>query len=77
MFTRPTTGVEKLLDDRNDTDTSRCRLSREHSRREVGDTVRKVSDNPMHKAFLSGREKAEFTSHANAIDTHNPNFRRI
>ncbi len=61
-----------LLNDRTETDTFGCRLSPKLYRREAGDVVRKASDNPMHKAVLSGREKDGFTNDSSVSDTHYP-----
>ncbi len=66
-----------LLNDRTETDTFGCRLSPKLYRREAGGAVRKASDNPMHKAALSGREKDGFTNDSSISDTHNPIYRRI
>jgi len=66
---------KKLLNDRTDTDTLGYRLSLRLYRGEAGNAVRKVLDNPMNKAVLSGREEVEFNSYSKAIDTHNPFYR--
>lgn len=60
-----------MLNDRTDTDTFGCRLRLKLYRREAGNTVRKVLDNPTHKAVLSVREKVGFNHNSNVIDTHN------
>ena len=62
-----------MLNDRTDTDTLDCRNRLRLYRREAGDAVRKVSDNPMDKAVLSGRVEAGFCNNSNITDTHNPN----
>lgn len=66
-----------MLNDSSDTDTFGCRLSLKLYRREAGNTVREVLDNPMHKAVLSVREKVGFCNNSNVADTHNPIYRRI
>lgn len=63
-----------MLDDRTDTDTLGCRNRLRHYRWEVGDAVRKVSDNPMDKAVLSGRVEDGFGDDSNITDTHHPIF---
>ena len=66
-----------MLNDRTDIDTLGCRNRLRHYRWEAGDTVRKVSDNPMDKAVLSGRVEAGFIINSISDNTHNPIYRRI
>jgi len=66
-----------LLNDRTEIDTLGCRNRLRLYRWEAGDTVRKVSDNLVCKAVLSGRVEVEFSGNSNATDTHNPQQRSI
>ncbi len=65
-----------MLADRNDTDTLGCRNRLRLYRWEADDAVRKVSDNPMDKAFLSDRVEVGFITNSIRDNTHNPIFNR-
>ncbi|MCP4984647.1 MAG: hypothetical protein GY928_00900 [Colwellia sp.] len=64
-----------MLDDRIDTDTFECRNSLRLYRAEAGNTVRKVLDNRMDKAILSGRVEVGLNNNSNVIHTHN--YRKV